>query len=100
MEKFKYQKIEMEKIPNMGAISIFGSFLGKPGDTLSYLLEVKQFENRIELIFKDGILIINEPINLILDQNHIEIDSKLPVQFQNKIYLPKDTNKAFELFTW
>ncbi|MGO3183425.1 MAG: hypothetical protein ACTIJ9_11390 [Aequorivita sp.] len=90
----------MESIPNKGAISIFGSFLGKPGDTLSYLLEVKQFKNRIELIFKDGILIIKEPINIILDQDYIEIDSKLPVQFQNKIYLPKVTDKAFRLFTW
>lgn len=100
-EKFHiYKKNEMKSISNKGVISIFGSFLRKPGDTLSYLLEIKQFENRIELIFEHGILIINEPINIILEPDHIEIDSKLPVQFKNKIYLPKDTHKAFEFFTW
>lgn len=92
------------EIPHSGVISIWGNFLGKPGDTITHFIEFSIHENEFKISTNHFEIKIKDPKNIFFDKNGIRISEATSVLLirngTEHIYDQNNNKNAFEVFTW
>lgn len=83
-----------------GVISIYGSYFGKPGDTISCVKGISSKENVLIIDIGDRKISIKSPKGI--DYNHcsIDINECESIKVNDQEYSFKENEKAFNLYNW
>ena len=87
-------------LPKAGVISLYGNYLGKPGDTISFIKEIKVKKSILVINLGKDVITIYSPKEISFNSSKIEITSIDKIYLNEKILEANDNEKAFVLYTW